>query len=267
MTSANTPVGPGLAGKVVVVTGAAGGQGSAEVRHLAALGASVVATDLGDSPDWLDDVTGRSGGGAVVDWFTLDVADDEGWHALASYCARRYGEIHGLVANAGTTHRARVTEVARADWDRVLAVNVTGGMLGIQALSPLMTSGGSIVLVGSLAALTGHFPAAYTVSKWAVRGLARVASMELGPLGIRVNVIHPGHIRTPMTDSAPAAYALHNTAAVPLGRLGEVGDVAPLVAFLLSDAASYISGAEIPVDGGQSAHGGMKALSDLARTT
>jgi len=128
-----------------------------------------------------------------------------------------------------------------------------------------MLDGGSIVLVGSLAASTGHYPVAYTVSKWAVRGLARVASLELGPLGIRVNVIHPGFINTPMTASAPGAYLEHNLAENPLGRLGEVHDVAPLVAFLLSDESSYISGAEIPIDGGQSGHGGMKRLSDMAR--
>ena len=251
-----------LDGKVVVVTGAAGGQGAEEVAQIVALGGIVVATDVTPAPAWLQGLpAGR------VEYVELDVADEEQWAALAAGCANRYGSIHGLVNNAGITHRARLTEVQRSDWDRVMSVNVTGSLLAIQSVSPLMTHGGSIVLVGSLAAVTGHFPVSYTVSKWAVRGLAHVASMELGPLGIRVNVIHPGHIVTQMTESAPEAYVQHNTAATPLGRLGLPQDVAPLVTFLLSDAAAYISGAEIPVDGGQAAHGGMKALSDLARQT
>ena len=94
--------------------------------------------------------------------------------------------------NAGITHRARLGDVTLDDWNRVLGVNVTGALLGIQAVTPVMPRGGSIVNVGSVAALTAHYTVAYTTSKWALRGLSRVASMELGPLGIRVNTIHPG---------------------------------------------------------------------------
>jgi 3alpha(or 20beta)-hydroxysteroid dehydrogenase len=142
---------------------------------------------------------------------------------------------------------------------------VTGALLGIQALTPLMPPGSSIVVVGSVAALTAHYTVAYTASKWALRGLSRVASMELGPLGIRVNSIHPGYIETPMTASAPAAFREVSLEVVPLGRLGTPEDVAPLVGFLLSDESSYLSGTEIAIDGGQSAHGGVKALSDALR--
>ena len=144
-------------------------------------------------------------------------------------------------------------------------MNVTGALLAIQAIAPLMTTGGSVVLVGSAAALTGHFPAAYTASKWALRGLAKAACLELGPRGIRVNTIHPGYIETPMTASASAPFRAANLAETPLGRTGTVDDVAPLVAFLLSDQAAYISGAEIPVDGGMTAHGGVKSISDAVR--
>jgi 3alpha(or 20beta)-hydroxysteroid dehydrogenase len=248
-----------LTGKVIVVTGAASGQGAAEALHLTSLGATVIATDIADKPHWMTE------SGIRLEYHRLDVAAEAEWAALAVHIRETHGIVHGLVNNAGITNRARLNEISLVAFQRVLDVNLSGSLLGIQAISPLITAGGSIVLVGSVASLSGHYPVAYTVSKWALRGLARVASLELGPLAIRVNIIHPGFIKTAMTASAPDAYIDHNLAENPLGRLGEVADVAPMVSFLMSDDASYISGAEIPIDGGQSAHGGMKRLSDMAR--
>jgi 3alpha(or 20beta)-hydroxysteroid dehydrogenase len=138
-------------------------------------------------------------------------------------------------------------------------------LLGIQALTPLMTGGGSIVNVGSVAALTGHFPIAYTTSKWALRGLTRAAALELGPAAIRVNVIHPGYIETPMTASALPEFRAASIAETPLGRGGTAGEVAPLVVYLISDESRFVTGAEIAVDGGMTAHGGAKSLSDAVR--
>ena len=196
-------------GKVVVVTGGGQGQGAAEARLLAAEGAAVVALDLGEVP--AEDLAGAG-------YRRLDVTDAAGWAALAADLDNRHGQVHGLVANAGITWRARLADLAPADLARVCEVNVTGTLLGIQALTPLMPACGSIVVVGSTAALTAHYPVAYTTSKWALRGLAKAASLELGPHGIRVNTIHPGYIETPMTASASPAFREASVAETPLGR-------------------------------------------------
>jgi NAD(P)-dependent dehydrogenase (short-subunit alcohol dehydrogenase family) len=235
---------------VVVVTGASQGQGAAEARALRDAGASVIAVDVRDPVEPLDGVAYRR----------LDVSDPDDWAALAA----DLDVVHGLVNNAGITHRATLWEVTPSDLERVLSVNLSGPLLGIQALAPLMRDGGSIVNVASLAALTGHYATAYTASKWGLRGVSRSACTELGPLGIRVNTIFPGAMAAPMT-ATPQAFTDRLIADIPLGRPGTAEDVAPLVVFLISDASSWISGAEIAVDGGQAAHGGMKGLGDLVR--
>ncbi|MEO7015369.1 MAG: SDR family oxidoreductase [Leifsonia sp.] len=188
------------------------------------------------------------------------------WDALAVDLAGTI--VHGLVNNAGIPFRARLGNVELDDWNRVISVNLTGPMLGIQAMVPLMRSGASIVNVGSSAALTPHYTVAYTASKWGLRGLSGVSATEFGPRGIRTNLVHPGYIETPMMANAPASMTGAQLALTPLERLGRPEEVAAVVAFLLSDAASYINGAEIPVDGGFTSSSGVKYLSDtIARTS
>jgi 3alpha(or 20beta)-hydroxysteroid dehydrogenase len=239
--------------RIIVVTGAARGQGAAEVAALHSEGAVVIAADV---------QTVEDRGHERVHRRTLDVADPEGWHELAGWLTEEFGRVDGLINNAGTTSRDRLLDVAVQEWNRALAVNLTGPMLGIQTLAPLMSAGASIANVGSVAGLTAHYTAAYTASKWGLRGLTRVAAMELGPRGIRVNAVHPGYIETPMTASAPAGFRSANEALTPLGRVGTPEEVAALMVFLMSEESAYISGAEIAIDGGFSSGATAKALSD-----
>jgi 3alpha(or 20beta)-hydroxysteroid dehydrogenase len=257
-----TPVAlPGLAGKTVVVTGALGGQGIAECAVLLASGAVVIASDLADSatPVLSDAAVGLPG---ALHYRTLDVSAEHDWEQLAGFARSLGGGIHGLVNNAGIPFRARLTEIELADWNRVLGINLTGAMLGIRTLAPLMSSGGSIVNVGSLAGLNAHHTVAYTTSKWGLRGLTHVAATELGSRGIRVNIVHPGYVETPMMAAAPPIMAQTQLELTPLGRTAQPEEVASVVAFLISDLASYVTGAEIPIDGGFSSSGGVKYLSD-----
>jgi 3alpha(or 20beta)-hydroxysteroid dehydrogenase len=243
-----------LRDRVVVVTGAAQGLGAAIATAAADAGATVIGVDLvASSPDH-----------RVVTRF-LDVTDERQWEEFARWLEREHHSCHGLVNNAGITMRRRLGEVSLEDWNRTLAINVTGPLLGMQALMDLMPAGSSIVNIGSIAALTGHFAVPYTASKWALRGLSRAASLELGPRGIRVNAVMPGLMATAMTADVPGPVADALMASVPLGRAATTADVAAIVRFLLSDESAYLSGLEIAVDGGQTAHGGMKSLSDAVR--
>jgi 3alpha(or 20beta)-hydroxysteroid dehydrogenase len=243
-----------LRDRVVVVTGAAQGLGAAISTAAADAGATVVGADLvPTAPD--ERVTMRE----------LDVTDESQWDAFRDWLRGEHGACHGLVNNAGITMRSRLGEVSLEDWNRTLAINATGPMLGMQALMDLMPAGSSIVNIASIAALTGHFAIPYTASKWALRGLSRAASLELGPRGIRVNAVMPGLMATAMTSDVPPGVSDALLGSVPLARAVTTGDVAAIVLFLLREESSYLSGLEIPVDGGQMAHGGMKLLSDAVR--
>ena len=247
----------GVEDRVVVITGGARGQGREEAEHLAAAGARVVVADTlepsGDLP-------------AGVTYRRLDVTRQDEWMSLATELKGEFGSVFGLVNNAGIVgsrgRAGRLEDITVEDWNQLLAVNTTGCLLGIQAMSPLMTEGGSIVNISSIAGAGAHLAAGYGVSKWALRGLSRVASMELGPRGIRVNCVLPGYIHSSMQDQTPQHFIDAHLSLIPLGRVGTPADVAPVVTFLMSDAAAWVTGVDIPVDGGALGHAGLRTLSE-----
>jgi len=244
-----------LSGRVVVVTGAGRGMGRADVLAAAAEGAVVWATDVVD-----DDLASFDAG--PIRTAHLDVTDPDGWAALAETVRARDGRVDGLVNNAGIASRQRLPEVGLDAWNRALAVNVTGPLLGMQILRPLLGRGASIVNVVSIAGLAAHAAAPYTASKWALRGISRVAALEYGPAGIRVNAVFPGLIDTPLMADASPAFRDAAIAETPLGSAGAPEDVASLVVYLLSEESRFVTGAEIAVDGGLTGHVSHKRIAD-----
>jgi len=240
-----------LDGKVVLVTGAARGQGAEEVRRLARAGVTVVAADvLRDEGE--DLVTGL----APARFVELDVSKEESWLATLDGIRRTEGRLDGLVNNAGIAPGGLVSTTSFETWRSVMGVNLDGTFLGLKHGCPLIadSGGGAVVNIGSGVALIGYQTAAYATSKWGVRGLTKAASIEFASRRVRVNAVHPGLVATPMTEANPANFEAM-TDATPLGRPASVGEIADAVLFLLSDAASFITGADIAVDGGFSAGG------------
>jgi 3alpha(or 20beta)-hydroxysteroid dehydrogenase len=242
-----------LDGKVALITGGARGQGAEEGRLFASEGATVVLTDVLDEQG---EHTAAEIEGAQ--YLNLDVRSEAGWEKVVADVVARHGRLDVLVNNAAIDLIKRLDATTLEEWDRVVAINQTGVFLGMRTAAQAMMaagSGGSIVNISSVAGLEGPFGhGAYTGTKFAVRGLTKVAAKEWGKHGIRVNSVHPGLIETPMTadlrafnDPTTRARAERN---IPLGRVGQPIDIANMVLFLASDESSYCSGQEFIVDGG-----------------
>jgi 3alpha(or 20beta)-hydroxysteroid dehydrogenase len=240
-----------LTGKVAVVTGGGHGMGAAHVQTLTARGASVLFTDLDEAAGRaVADEAVAAGGSAV--FAPGDVRDSDTWAGWRDLALEHFGAVHVLVNNAGVFGEETILSVTRAGWQRIIDVNLKGSFLGIKTFAPVIrdAGGGAIVNVSSAAGLDQNPDPAYTASKWGVRGLTKMASQEFGPWGIRVNSIHPGYILTAMTDFASDAMRAAKIDMTPMKRAGEAWEAAELVAFLVSDAAGFINGAEIAIDGG-----------------
>ena len=237
----------GTKDKVVVITGASSGIGEATALLLAERGAKVVLGARG--PDRLEALAARiAASGGEVAYARTDVKRREDVSKLVGVAIERYGKLDVLVNNAGTVALGRLGTFDLNKWHHVIDVNLTGTFLGMRAVVEPMTSagGGSIINISSIEGLRGA-PLAhpYVASKWGVRGLTKSAALELAPRNIRVNSVHPGFIRTPMTAHLP-----EDLVTIPLGRAGDAHEVATFVLFLASDESSYSTGSEFIVDGG-----------------
>ncbi|MFJ7984303.1 glucose 1-dehydrogenase [Streptomyces sp. NPDC096351] len=250
-----------LTGKVALVTGAARGMGEAEARLFAALGAKVVLTDVLER----EGEAVAASLGPAARFVRHDVTDERSWAAAVDVAVDAFGRLDVLVNNAAIYSTSPIAEEDPARLEAILRVNLIGPFLGVRAVAPTMRAGGggSVVNISSQAGLQGLWGhGAYGAAKWGLRGLTRTAALELGPDGIRVNSVHPGAVATAMT----AHLGGREHPAAPLGRVGKPEEVAHLVAFLASDDASYLSGAELAVDGGASA-GRMPVLAPKGADT
>ena len=245
-----------LEGKVAIITGGARGQGEAEARLFAREGASVVIGDvLVEQGQQVETEISETGGQAV--FVKLDVTSESDWEHAVDTAVGHFGKLDILVNNAGIIRTEGLLDTTEQLWDQVMDVNATGVFLGTRYVLPEMrrAGGGSIVNISSTSGLTASgWAAAYHASKGAVRIFTKSAAVQFAKDNIRVNSVHPGGVRTPMLTEA---YSEETLAArlprIPLGRRAEPDDIAYPVLFLASDEASYMTGAELVVDGGLTA--------------
>ncbi|MDQ2801731.1 MAG: glucose 1-dehydrogenase [Pseudomonadota bacterium] len=244
-----------LAGKVAIISGAASGLGAATARRFAAEGAKVVVADvLDDEGREIADAIGKSGGEAV--FLRLDVTNEANWTSVVDSTVVQFGKLDVAVNNAGISG-SKVNDTMETDaWERLMAVNASGVFFGLKFEVPAMrrAGGGSIINISSISGNAGqpNIHLGYNASKGAVRIMTKAAAVQFGPDGIRVNSIHPGLMPPMRTSGATADPELRARwlRRVPIGRFGEVDDVANACLFLASDEASYITGSEVHVDGG-----------------
>ena len=243
-----------LANKVAIITGGARGMGAQTCRLFIEEGAQVVIADLLEA----EGQALASELGDAASFRRLDVSNEESWQQLVNETVERFGRIDVLVNNAAVLVFGSLEQLSKADFERALSINLTGTFLGIHTVAPIMREqrAGSIVNISSVDGLRGvNALAAYVSSKWGVRGLTKVAALELGPHGVRVNSVHPGGVDTQMSNptGAPRDSLNNQYRQVPLQRIGAPEEIARATLFLASDDASYCNGSELSVDGGMAA--------------
>jgi len=238
-----------LSGKTALITGAANGQGAAAARRFVAEGARVTLADVDDDAGKaLADELGAT-------YVHLDVSQEDDWAAALDAC----GPVTVLVNNAGVLHFSLLHETTLADYERVIRVNQVGTFLGMRAVVPGMLDAGtgSIVNVSSVEGLAAApLLIAYTASKFAIRGMTKVAALELAGKGVRVNSVHPGVVDTGLLPTALGGQPVdlsYVAKRVPMHRVGQAAEIAELVVFLASDDSSYCTGSEFVADGGVTA--------------
>ncbi len=252
-----------LEGKVALISGAARGMGAEEARLFAANGARVV---LGDVLDEEGEKTAAAIGEAAR-YVHLDVTSESDWQDAVALAESEFGRLDVLVNNAGILRFGPIEKTSLEEYELVIRVNQVGPFLGMKAAAPALrrAGGGSIVNISSLAGMQGVAGlVSYASSKFAVRGMTKVAALELGGDGIRVNSVHPGGVETPMTrplgdSDEPADEPEYTT---PIPRIGRPEEIAQLVLFLASEKSSYCTGSEFVVDGGGLAGSVHGVLSD-----
>ena len=247
-----------LEGKVALITGGARGMGAAEARMFAREGAKVVIADvLEDEGRRTEAQINETGGDAI--FVSLDVTQQADWDAAISRTVERFGRLDVIVNNAGISARGSIEETTIEQWDRVMDINAKGVFLGTKAAIQQMKrqgDGGSIVNISSISGMIGQdvVNAGYNASKGAVRIFTKAAAVQYARDGIRVNSIHPGPIQTPMTqagwEDAERVGDFVVSSDTPMGRYGKPEEVAYGALYLASDESSYVTGAELVIDGG-----------------
>lgn len=240
-----------LTGKVAIVTGGARGMGAAHVQALVAHGAKVVFTDVLETEgQQLAEMLGED-----VSFLQHDVSQASRWHEVVEIAEQLYGPVTILVNNAGISVKKPIEELTEDEYRRVIDVNQIGIYLGMKAVVRSMkkTQGGSIINISSILGIAGREESlAYVSTKFAINGMTKCAALEFAPYNIRVNSVHPGSIKTDLTNLVyKTEEELQQRAQnIPLLRFGHVDDVANVILFLASDYANYATGSEFVIDGG-----------------
>ena len=243
-----------LEGKVAIITGGARGMGASEAKLFAQEGAKVVIGDLSEVESRQVEAQIAEAGGEAM-FVRMDVTEEEDWRAAVDRAVARFGRLNVLVNNAGISSSSFLDADSIEGWERIMEINAKGVFLGTRAVIPKMleAGGGSIVNISSIMGLVGGGDGhpAYHASKGAVRLFTKASAVRYGLEGIRINSVHPGFM-PPMASSAPVDQPRRQELIdyTPLGREGRIEEVANAVLFLASDEASYITGAELAVDGG-----------------